>query len=613
MIPLFTQVSGEPGPAEGSFARWPLVAGGRLLETSAGGGVSEVSGRRWKSLLPGVGVFVTVCALGYVLAGATPGEAAFPGANGKITFAATRDGNCEIHVINPDGSGLTRLTTNSAADTSPAWSRDGSKIAFTSRRDGNEEIYVMNPDGSDQRNLTNNPADDFAASWSPDGRIVFTSTRDSNREIYVMNADGSAPRNLTGNPSTDSSPDWSPEGSSIAFGSDRDGNFDLYLMNPDGSDQRNLTQSSEAVYGSLDWSPDATRIAVMRSANPASAYEIFVMNADGSGLRNLSQGHGIVPVWSPDGTKIAFISWREGGLAVFVMDANGGGVTRVTDTTVCDTSIDWFKLPPIEAEPEPVEPAAEAEPVAPVSEPEPVEPAPELGRSVLVTPVSGTVLVRLPGEEEFVPLDAPRSVPLGSEVDARAGRVELTSVVDASGALQTGIFFDGLFRVLQPEEPKPVTELRLEGGDFGRCAEAAPETSIRRLWGEAEGRFRTRGRYSSTTVRGTVWLTDDRCDGTRTLVRDGSVAVTDLERGGEVTVDAGESYLAQARRGRSLAWLVPVLGGGAGGLAGLAVLVALRRRRASSRGSGSAFCTRCGAPASPASHFCGRCGALLAG
>ncbi len=257
------------------------------------------------------------------------------------------------------------------------------------------------------------------------------------------------------------------------------------------------------------------------------------------------------------------------------------------------------------------EPAAEPEPVAPVSEPEPVEPVPELGRSVLVAPVSGTVLVRLPGEAKFVPLDAPRGVPLGSEVDAREGRVELTSVRDASGTLQTGIFFDGLFRVLQPAEADPTTELRLEGGDFSRCTDATPETSIRHLWGEAAGAFRTRGRYSSTTVRGTVWLIEDRCAGTRTFVREGSVEVEDLERGRVTVLEAGQDYLV-APAARSRLWLIVGLAGG--GLLGISFLgtagVLWRRRRvvvadASPRG----FCTRCGAPLRPESRFCGACGA----
>jgi Tol biopolymer transport system component len=70
-------------------------------------------------------------------------------------------------VMNADGSGQTRVTTNADSDYEPAWSRDGSQIAFTSQRDGNEEIYVMNPDGTGQTRLTNNTASDAGADWSP--------------------------------------------------------------------------------------------------------------------------------------------------------------------------------------------------------------------------------------------------------------------------------------------------------------------------------------------------------------------------------------------------------------------------------------------------------------
>ncbi len=71
---------------------------------------------------------------------------------------------------------------------------------------------------------------------------------------------------------------------------------------------------------------------------------------------------------------------------------------------------------------------------------------------------------------------------------------------------------------------------------------------MRRLRGNANGRFRTRGRYSAATVRGTVWEVSDRCDGTLTKVTRGRVAVRDFRRRKDVSVKAGKSYLARARR-----------------------------------------------------------------
>jgi hypothetical protein len=143
---------------------------------------------------------------------------AFPAAavehvlNGKIAFVSDRDGNDEIYVMNPDGSGQTRLTDNPADDGAPAWSPDGTKIAFTSNRDaGNFEIYMMNADGSSQTNLTNDPGFDDEPAWSPDGtKIVFASTRGTT-DIWVMNADGTGQTNLNNSLAGELKPDWQPK------------------------------------------------------------------------------------------------------------------------------------------------------------------------------------------------------------------------------------------------------------------------------------------------------------------------------------------------------------------------------------------------------------------
>jgi hypothetical protein len=72
---------------------------------------------------------------------------------------------------------------------------------------------------------------------------------------------------------------------------------------------------------------------------------------------------------------------------------------------------------------------------------------------------------------------------------------------------------------------------------------------VRRLWGkDRHARFRTTGRDSVAAVRGTVWATTDRCNGTVTRVKQGKVLVRDLRRKRSVLLRAGESYLARHRR-----------------------------------------------------------------
>ncbi|HEX2293040.1 MAG TPA: tandem-95 repeat protein [Gaiellaceae bacterium] len=176
-------------------------------------------------------------------------------------------------------------------------------------------------------------------------------------------------------------------------------------------------------------------------------------------------------------------------------------------------------------------------------------PPPTPGQSVNVTPVAGDVLVRVAGTTQFVPLPEPSLIPLGSQIDATRGRVQVTAA-RAGGITDVAVFSDGAFELSQPTAAA-IAELRLLLGDFGVCSlpsfAAADKNRrpVRRLWGSGKGKYRTRGRFSSATVRGTVWKTEDRCDGTLTQVQEGSVTVRDFGRQKNIVVGAGRSYLAE--------------------------------------------------------------------
>jgi Tol biopolymer transport system component len=268
-------------------------------------------------------------------------EAAFPGENGRIAFASSRDGNPEVYLANPDGSGQTRLTTQPGADIDPAWSPDGNRIAFTSNRSGSDDIFLMNRDGGGETRLTTDQASDVNPTWSPGARnIAFASSRDGNAEIYVMNEDGSGQARLTNHPAPDAVPAWSPDGSRIAFTSARDGNYEIYVMNVDGANVTRLTSDPGADV-SPAWSPDGRSIAF--ASDRDRNYEIYAMTAAGDDERRLTENAAIDldPVWSPDGSRIAFTTNRDQNYDVYAMGADGSGAVRVTRNVAEDTTPDW--------------------------------------------------------------------------------------------------------------------------------------------------------------------------------------------------------------------------------------------------------------------------------
>jgi Tol biopolymer transport system component len=119
--------------------------------------------------------------------------------------------NCEIYVVNVDGSGKTNLSRNSAIDGYPDWSPDGRRIVFNREvyRGGHEivDLVTTNPDGTGLTQLTLAPLGGGVPRWSPDGsRIVFQfEGEEETLDIFMINADGSNRVNLTRNPSGN---DW---------------------------------------------------------------------------------------------------------------------------------------------------------------------------------------------------------------------------------------------------------------------------------------------------------------------------------------------------------------------------------------------------------------------
>jgi Tol biopolymer transport system component len=267
-------------------------------------------------------------------------HAAFPGANGKIVFTSTRDGDEEIYSMESDGSGQVALTNSAASDTEPACSPDGTKIALASYRDSAFlEIYVMGAGGASPTRLTNNSADDTSPAWSPDGsQLVFSSRRDGNFEIYVMDADGANQTRLTTDPGFDVNPAWSPDGTKIAFQTNRHGAYEIYLMDPDGTNQTRLTNNTVHDHNP-SWSPDGTKIAFGSDRNGDTA--IYIMDANGANETNLTNGVlDVFPAWSPDGTRIAFSRAGANGYEIYAVDADGTNQTMLTNATQ-DYHPDW--------------------------------------------------------------------------------------------------------------------------------------------------------------------------------------------------------------------------------------------------------------------------------
>jgi Tol biopolymer transport system component len=269
---------------------------------------------------------------------------------GRIVFSAGPPHAEDVSVVNADGSGLRRLTTDPHADFDPALSPDGKQVAYRHQEemDSSTEVFAMNADGSGARNISHQKEADWGPNWSPDGkRVLWNCQRDLDFgfQACVANADGSGLKTIRPDAWVEY-PAWSPDGAMIAFmgqevgASGDDPDYNIFVMKADGTSVTRLTDAPGSD-GWPAWSPDGTRITFSTSRSDCRnsdapdcrssgdigpLHELWVMNADGSDQRRLSTSFGQFSSWSPDGSFIVFSP----GLTVIRPDGTGQASIPVT-------------------------------------------------------------------------------------------------------------------------------------------------------------------------------------------------------------------------------------------------------------------------------------------
>lgn len=218
---------------------------------------------------------------------------------GLLAFTSDKDGNSEIYVMNPDGTGLTNLTNHPAHDATPFWSPDGQKIAFTSDRDGSNQVYMMNMDGSNITRVTNGDGSygldvNGFSPWSPEGTrlIVYKAASEGGSKIYVVNVVEHTMTELTHESGQYLRTSWSSNGNYIAFNANTDRiPQDLFLVGGDGSGLVKLTENltpGEYFMFEYDWSQDGSTLFFATHNNLQSHQKatyvstLYKANMDGS-------------------------------------------------------------------------------------------------------------------------------------------------------------------------------------------------------------------------------------------------------------------------------------------------------------------------------------------
>jgi Tol biopolymer transport system component len=259
---------------------------------------------------------------------------------------------------NSDGDGVSLLPNQHFTSAWGARSTDGNKIVYSSSRGiaATADIYISNSDGTNEMRLTHDVGNDVFPSWgSQDTKIAFASDRSGNTDIFIMNADGTNEKQLTRDPTTDSFPHLSQDGDKIVFTSNRSG-IEIYTMASDGTNFSRLTTNDGD--GDRDmyirdehprWSPDGSKIAFHSDRN--GSQDIYVMDADGSNVVQVTSetSDEVYPEWSPDGKTLVFCiaTYIRDRQELFLVNLDGTDMRQITDSGDVNLYPRWAVSDPV--------------------------------------------------------------------------------------------------------------------------------------------------------------------------------------------------------------------------------------------------------------------------
>lgn len=208
----------------------------------------------------------------------------------------------------------------------------GSQIAFSSRVGRFKELFVMDMDGSNIRQLTNERGLAVSPSWDPFGRsLVYTSYRGRVPDLFMIDVGTRNVQQLTRGDALEIGAHFSAQGGKILTSVMQGRESNIVLLNPNGSIFRRISSSNLNIDTSPFWSPDNSKILFV--SNRAGGPQIYVMNADGSDARRISfvtANYCTSPSWAPKGDKIAFVCRADSGFQIFIANADGSNPIQVT-------------------------------------------------------------------------------------------------------------------------------------------------------------------------------------------------------------------------------------------------------------------------------------------
>ena len=237
---------------------------------------------------------------------------------------------------------LIALVPSAASAQSSAWTSGNGLLVVRSDRDGEPDVFTLDPTSGEVTKLTQSrQVADLQPAWSPDGeRIAFVRRPNltGRPDLFVMTAAGKGRTRITSTPVPERDPSWSPSGTSLVYAARTSarGPFRIFLAKPDGSGRVQLTTQAA---GSADRapaiSPDGTRIAFVTDRDGGFP-EIYLMNLDGSGLVRLTSNSMVDgnPSWTPDGVRLVVERCCANGTSDLVaIDVLTGLETPITATT----------------------------------------------------------------------------------------------------------------------------------------------------------------------------------------------------------------------------------------------------------------------------------------